>query len=156
MTDRRIDENGGVDGDGSRGTQERENRVLASEGITANGHPEADCGSLVGTKEAPHRIVLAVLRRNKKRTIYSVAFRGQHLLDHWEPELNACRLLHARGFSGVLRVRWAGADHDATEHDIERSSMIAVVESDALGPVARKYRAFGGSPASDDSEGGAS
>lgn len=77
-----------------------------------------------------------------ERSFYSVTFRNEYLLTDADPETAACRRLLEMGFTGKLRVRWKGSEHDALIIDIERGAKLRVVESRAYAPRWTEFQPF--------------
>ena len=61
-----------------------------------------------------------------------------------DPEFDACRALLARGVTGRLRTRHAGAAHDAMQMDIARGACRRIEETSKVGPRFARWSPFPG------------
>jgi hypothetical protein len=88
---------------------------------------EADC----------HRIYIEPTTiRGERGQYYRIHYQGAPLIDEtWNPELEACRALLARGIVGRLEVWRAGKSHpDMLVPDIAKAAEWTVKENESHGP----------------------
>jgi hypothetical protein len=79
-----------------------------------------------------HRIDVQIIRYGVRGPIYLVMYAGDVLLEHWNPEFEACRALLARGITGKLETWRPGGTHPALILDIEKAAKLTVEESDSV------------------------
>jgi len=93
--------------------------------------------------DLPHKIVIEPTSiRGERGQYYRVHFQGAVLLDEvWNPELDACRALVARGVTGRLEVwRFGKAHPDMLIRDITKAAEWTVVENENHGPRFARWR----------------
>jgi len=83
--------------------------------------------------------------RGDRGQYYRVHYEGAPLIDEtWNPELEACRALLARGIVGRLEIWRAGKPHpDMLVPDIAKAAEWTVEENEEHGPRFVRYRATG-------------
>ena len=86
-----------------------------------------------------HNVVLHALRRGRFRAEWNDEIL---LATSGEPVFEACRALKARGVTGTLRMRHAGARHFAMIVDIETGAGLTVAEGRLLGPHVTNWVPF--------------
>lgn len=89
-----------------------------------------------------HRIVIEPTTiRGDRGQYYRVRYEGGVLLEEaWNPELEACRALVARGITGRMEVWRAGKAHaDMIVPSIEEAARWTVVDNDKEGPVIKRW-----------------
>jgi hypothetical protein len=59
-------------------------------------------------------------------------YAGEVLLEHWDPEFEACRALLARGITGKLEIWRLGGTYPALILDVEKAAKLTVEESDTV------------------------
>jgi hypothetical protein len=79
-----------------------------------------------------NRIDVEVIRYGVRGPVYRVMYAGEVLLEHWNPEFEACRALLARGITGKLEAWRTGGTYPALILDIEKAAKLTVEESDGV------------------------
>jgi hypothetical protein len=80
----------------------------------------------------PFRIEVQVIHYGGRVPIYLVMYAGEVLLEHWNPEFEACRALLARGITGKLETWRPGGTYPALILDIQKAAKLTVEESDTV------------------------
>jgi hypothetical protein len=84
------------------------------------------------TQQLAHRIEVQIIRYGVRGPVYRVMYAGEVLLEHWNPEFEACRALLARGITGKLETWRPGGSFPAQILDIESAAKLTVEESDTV------------------------
>jgi hypothetical protein len=71
------------------------------------------------TQQHTHRIDVRIMRYGVRGPVYRVLYADEVLLEHWNPEFEACRALLARGITGKLETWRPGGSFPAQILDIE-------------------------------------
>jgi hypothetical protein len=79
-----------------------------------------------------NRIDAQVIRYGARGPVYRAMYAGEVLLEHWNPEFEACRALLARGITGKLETWRPGQTSPAQILDIEKAAKLTVEESDSV------------------------
>ena len=90
-----------------------------------------------------HQITIQpTIVRGERGQRYRVTYQGTNLINEtWCPELEAARVLMARGIVGRLEVWRYGKSHpDLIIQDIARAAALTVEESEKLGPRLIRWR----------------
>src|SRR5262249_33199017 len=74
-------------------------------------------------------LYIASKSRRQRGAVYRVTYAGEFLLDHWNPEFEACRALLAQGLTGKLEGWRPSGDFPGLILDIEKGAKLTVRES---------------------------
>jgi hypothetical protein len=95
-------------------------------------HEGAADANLGRTQQHTHRIDVQIIRYGVRGPVYRVMYADEVLLEHWNPEFEACRALIARGITGKLETWPPGGTYPALILDIEKAARLTVEESDTV------------------------
>jgi hypothetical protein len=72
-------------------------------------------------------VIRATISKGRAAGLFNIDVAGERIVENrTDAEFDACRVLLARGLTGTLITRWAGAEHDSFIIDIKRGAELAV------------------------------
>jgi hypothetical protein len=95
-----------------------------------------------GTQQLAHRIEVQIIGYCVRGPVYRVMYAGEVLLEHWNPEFEACRTLLARAITGKLETWRPGGTYPALILDIEKAAKLTVEESDTVSVRITPWKPF--------------
>jgi hypothetical protein len=93
-------------------------------------------------QQQAHRIEVQIIRYGARGPVYRVMYAAEVLLEHWNPEFEACRALLARGITGKLETWRPGGSFPAQTLDIEKTAKLTVEESDTVSVRMVRWKPF--------------
>ena len=92
----------------------------------------------------PHRVTIQPTLRTAKRQYYKATLNGEVIVaKSSDPVHAACRAMKARGLFGRVEFFRPEATYPVLiVHDLGKAADLRIVETERVGPVIKKWRAF--------------